>query len=106
MRALWSLLEHSFVSREEYESLTKAYVFLRDVENKLQMVHDAQTHSLPLAEDELAACAILLGYRNDGIAGSAVEAFERDYRHHTDNVSRLFEEFLGKADLKRFSRTL
>ena len=83
-----------------------AYVFLRDVENKLQMVHDAQTHSLPLAEDELAACASLLGYRSENNGGPAVEAFERDYSHHTGNVSRLFAEFLGNADLKRFSRTL
>jgi glutamate-ammonia-ligase adenylyltransferase len=85
--------------------LAKAYVFLRDVENKLQMVHDAQTHSLPLAENELAACASLLGYRSEKNGASAVEAFEKDYSHHTDNVSRLFAEFLGNGDLRRLSGT-
>lgn len=102
-RALRSLLDHSFLAQAEYEALTTAYVFLRDVENKLQMVHDAQTHSLPLAEDELAACASLLGYRSED-GSSGVEAFERDYSHHTGNVSRLFSEFLGNGDLKRFSK--
>ena len=64
LAALKTLLEHSLISAAEHELLTRAYVFLRDVENKLQMVHDTQTHSLPLADDELAACARLLGYES------------------------------------------
>ena len=63
LAALKTLVEHSLISAAEHELLTRAYVFLRDVENKLQMMHDTQTHSLPLADDELAACASLLGIR-------------------------------------------
>jgi [glutamine synthetase] adenylyltransferase / [glutamine synthetase]-adenylyl-L-tyrosine phosphorylase len=105
LKALEVLCAQSFLSREEYDALTRAYLFLRDVENKLQMVHDAQTHSLPVAEEDLAACASLLGYaRGDGAAGAPVERFLQDYRHHTTQVSRLFEEILGSADLERFTR--
>jgi glutamine synthetase adenylyltransferase len=66
------------------------------------MVHDAQTHSLPLADDELAACASLLGYKKSGGAAQLIERFEEDYSHHTARVSRLFESILGRADSKRF----
>jgi len=95
MRALHALRAHQMISDEECGALTSAYVFLRDVENKLQMVQDAQTHWLPVAEDELAACANLLGYTTS-------DAFERDYQRHTSGVSAMFEEILGTMDLRRF----
>jgi [glutamine synthetase] adenylyltransferase / [glutamine synthetase]-adenylyl-L-tyrosine phosphorylase len=104
MRALKALCEQSFLSNEEYESLSSAYVFLRDVENKLQMVHDRQTHSLPVEEDELAACASLLGYIKDEEAGPPVARFLQDYRYHTGHVNRIFGEILGGQDFQRFSR--
>ena len=100
LAALKTLLEHSLISAAEHELLTRAYVFLRDVENKLQMMHDTQTHSLPLADDELTACARLLGYESS----EGVERFEQDYSRHTDQVSRLFKEILGGVDLRRFER--
>jgi glutamate-ammonia-ligase adenylyltransferase len=96
MRALKALLAQSLLSDAEYGALTTAYVFLRDVENKLQMVQDAQTHWLPVADDELAACASLLGY--------TVDRFEQDYSRHTAEVNRVFEDILGSQDLRRFSR--
>ena len=104
MKGLKVLCAQSLLSDEEYDALTRAYVFLRDVENKLQMVHDAQTHSLPVAEEELAACASLLGYERGGGPDTPVERFRQDYRHHTARVSRLFEEILGSPDLERFTR--
>jgi glutamate-ammonia-ligase adenylyltransferase len=103
MKALKVLSAYGLVSGEEYEILAGAYVFLRDVENKLQMVHDTQTHSLPLADDELAACASLLGYGSSKTNGPPVERFEREYSHHTDRVSRLFQTILGSVDLRRFT---
>jgi [glutamine synthetase] adenylyltransferase / [glutamine synthetase]-adenylyl-L-tyrosine phosphorylase len=102
-RALDALARNLLLSGEEFNALTEAYVFLRDVENKLQMVHDAQTHSLPLADDELAACARLLGYLQVKDGSPLIARFEEDYNYHTARVSRLFETILGRVDLKRFS---
>ena len=59
-------------------------VFANDVEHKLQMVNDAQTHSLPRDHEELTTCARLLGY-------SDAEPFLRDYQHHTGHVNLIFE---------------
>lgn len=98
MKALGALCAQGLLSEEEYDSLRRAYVFLRDVENKLQMVQDAQTHWLPIADDELSACVKLLGY------GNGLEHFERDYSLHTGRVNRIFEDVIGKTDVVRFSR--
>jgi glutamate-ammonia-ligase adenylyltransferase len=84
LRGLRALRDESLISPEECDTLARAYVFLRDVENKLQMVNDAQTHSLPRAHEELTACARLLGY-------SDAEPFLRDYQHHTGHVNLIFE---------------
>ena len=64
-----------------------AYVFLRDVENKLQMVADAQVHLLPAIPPSGAgsrcgsACAT-------AAAAAAEAALHAEYRRHTDAVHR------------------
>jgi glutamate-ammonia-ligase adenylyltransferase len=85
LNALRALCDQSIITTDEYAVLTKAYLFLRDVENKLQMVNDAQTHSLPETHKELTTCARLLGY-------PAAEPFLRNYQDNTGQVSRLFGE--------------
>jgi glutamate-ammonia-ligase adenylyltransferase len=94
IRALTALREHSFLSDDQYDTLTQAYIFLRNVENKLQMVNDAQTHSIPRDHEELTVCARLLGYQHSGHEFIA-EKFLRDYQHHTGHVHRIFEETFG-----------
>jgi glutamate-ammonia-ligase adenylyltransferase len=83
--ALRALCTRAVISSEECGNLSNAYLFLRDVENKLQMVNDAQTHSLPGTQEELTACARLLGY-------STSQTFLSDYQHHTGHVNRIFEQ--------------
>jgi glutamate-ammonia-ligase adenylyltransferase len=103
LKTLGALRDHSLISAEEWATLTQAYLFLRDVENKLQMVNDAQTHSLPSEERELTACARRLGY-SDNERGAAIEQFLRDYQRHTSQVNRIFEEIFSSTDLRRFSK--
>ncbi|HYR83015.1 MAG TPA: hypothetical protein VE422_02940 [Terriglobia bacterium] len=103
LKALGALCDQSLISAEENDTLTRAYLFLRDVENKLQMVNDAQTHSLPRDHEELTICARLLGY-SDNAGGLAAEQFLRQYQHHTGHVNRIFEGIFGKHDSQRFSQ--
>jgi glutamate-ammonia-ligase adenylyltransferase len=44
LNALSALFKKMLLSEEEYSFLSAAYIFLRDVENKLQMVYDFQIH--------------------------------------------------------------
>jgi glutamate-ammonia-ligase adenylyltransferase len=91
LRALARLGRARLLTRAEREALAAAYVFLRDLENKLQMVADAQTHSLPEDREELDACARRLGYR-DAAGVDAPEALLRDYRAHTESTHRVFRD--------------
>jgi glutamate-ammonia-ligase adenylyltransferase len=83
LKALAVLCEQSLISGEECHILTRSYVFLRDVENKLQMANDAQTHSLPRDEQELNVVARTLGY-------PGANNFLHDYQQHTAEVNRIF----------------
>jgi [glutamine synthetase] adenylyltransferase / [glutamine synthetase]-adenylyl-L-tyrosine phosphorylase len=103
LKSLGALRDQSLISSEEYKTLTESYVFLRDVENKLQMVNDSQTHSLPIEGQELTACARRLGY-SDNELGAAAEQLLRDYQRHTSQVNRIFEEIFSATVLGRFSQ--
>jgi glutamate-ammonia-ligase adenylyltransferase len=94
LKALKALCDESLISTEESDTLSRAYIFLRDVENKLQMINDTQTHALPRDQEELTAYARLLGY-------SSPELFHRDYQHHTGQVNRMFEDVFDARDLQR-----
>ncbi|MFO0699413.1 MAG: hypothetical protein U0236_09305 [Nitrospira sp.] len=88
--SLKRLANKKLLSVRERNALTDAYVFLRDVEHKLQMVHDLQTHSLPEEEDELERCAVRMGYSTED-RKKAVEAFHADHQRHTKMVHHTFQ---------------
>lgn len=85
--AVWKVM-----SARERDDLTAAYLFLRDVEHKLQMVHELQTHALPDEADELEQCAIRAGYEGRDRA-AAVKKFLADHATHTNVVRTLFRSF-------------
>jgi glutamate-ammonia-ligase adenylyltransferase len=89
--ALERFHRHRFLSERDLRRLTEAYRFLRDVEHKLQMVHDMQTHSLPDDEEHLAQCAIRMGYV--GNRQTALTRFRADHARHTEHVNRIFRSF-------------
>ena len=51
-----------WISGQAAADLTRAYLFLRRVENRLQMIADQQTHSLPVDAEELRRVAALMGF--------------------------------------------
>lgn len=95
-KALGRLLDHELLSEEEHRDLSAAYRFLRDVENKLQMVSDFQTHAIPVDSEEVRACAIRLGYR-DGDQDKAVDRFLSDHYRLTGRVHQIFLDRFGSG---------
>ncbi|WP_447598788.1 [protein-PII] uridylyltransferase family protein [Nitrospira sp. Nam80] len=92
LAALERLYQHGLLSQRELARLAEAYRFLRDVEHKLQMVHEIQTHSLPDDEEHLTQCAIRMGYdaRN---RRASLARFRADHARHTNHVNRTFRRF-------------
>ena len=90
--ALDRFVRRKLISAKDRDDLTAAYLFLRDIEHKLQMVHDLQTHALPESSEELERCAIRAGY--DGADRSAaLKEFRADLAAHTTVVHDTFLSF-------------
>ena len=47
------LEERGCLTADAVARLSEAYVFLRNLEHRLQYRNDAQTHAMPVADDEL-----------------------------------------------------
>jgi glutamate-ammonia-ligase adenylyltransferase len=109
--SLARLRNAGILSAKQQAGLTSAYQFLRDVEHKLQMVHDMQTHALPDRQDKLERCAIRMGYI--GASRSfALKQFQTDLTAHRTLVHDIFRSFfetpktskLFKAMLRAINR--
>ena len=94
--SLKAFTAQKLLSAKERDALSAAYLFLRDVEHKLQMVHDLQTHSLPDEAQELERCAIRSGYEGMDRAAS-VARFQADLRSSTKVVHDLFRAFFYRS---------
>lgn len=107
--ALEKLRQYNLLSQEDYTHLRDAYLFLRDVEHKLQIVHEFQTHTLPTDPEKLELCARRLGYRpiSRERTSTASEQFMHDYRLHTFRVNRIFQNlFENSSDHSSFGTGL
>jgi glutamate-ammonia-ligase adenylyltransferase len=85
---LRELYAEEWVTAEAVKDLTAAYLFLRKVEHRLQMIADEQTQRLPFERAELSRFARFCGY-------GRLESLERDLTFHLTQVekhyARLFE---------------
>ena len=98
LTALSRLLDLGYIGLPEFEALRSAYIFLRDLEHKLQLVHDLQTHSLPREEEELVRCARRMGYRESGTrAGDSdvLKVFQSDLKKHMTTVHEIFDSLFS-----------
>ena len=72
------------------EALGAAYVFLRQVEHRVQYLDDQQTHTLPTRDDDLAWLASSMGC-------ASVCAFLHTLDAHRETVAQEFDTLLGGA---------
>ena len=86
--ALQRVAKAGLMPRATADALGAAYVFLRQVEHRIQYLDDQQTHVLPTRDDDLAWIAQTLGY-----AGTC--AFLTDLDAHREVVAQEFDILLG-----------
>ncbi|OLC00883.1 MAG: hypothetical protein AUH30_01550 [Candidatus Rokubacteria bacterium 13_1_40CM_68_15] len=102
LKALFRLTERGYLAPGLGHALSEAYVHLRTVEHRLQILHEFQTHTLPDDPDELGRLA-----RRVGVSGSparAASAFLRRHRAVTATVHRAFSEFFAERPAPRNRR--
>jgi glutamate-ammonia-ligase adenylyltransferase len=84
---LAKLAQYELLPAEESQSLAGAYRFLRDVEHRLQMEENLQTHTIPTHRHSQERLARLMGF-------TTLKKFQAAHLAHTRNVRRLFEKVL------------
>jgi glutamate-ammonia-ligase adenylyltransferase len=60
--ALAKLVQYELLSADESKLLAEAYCFLRDVEHRLQMEDNLQTHTIPANRSDRERLARLMGF--------------------------------------------
>ena len=84
--ALAALAGAGRIDRRAAADLADAYVFLRNLEHRLQMVADRQTHRLPEDEPGLARIASFMGY-------PSLAEFAAAFMGHLERVERHYGNF-------------
>ncbi|MGP8198864.1 MAG: bifunctional [glutamate--ammonia ligase]-adenylyl-L-tyrosine phosphorylase/[glutamate--ammonia-ligase] adenylyltransferase [Limisphaerales bacterium] len=85
---LRKLAEYALLSGPEAKQLEEAYIFLRDVEHRLQMEAGQQTHTIPADRRSCERLARLMGF-------ASLPAFEAARRAHTGQVRRIYDRLLA-----------
>ncbi|MCX8998442.1 bifunctional [glutamine synthetase] adenylyltransferase/[glutamine synthetase]-adenylyl-L-tyrosine phosphorylase [Rhizobiaceae bacterium BDR2-2] len=87
--ALAALAAAGWIDAATRDELTDCYWFLRDVEHRIQMVRDEQTHILPETESELKRIAFMLGFAD---AAGFARRLEDVLRTVEQRYANLFEQ--------------
>lgn len=87
-KAVAALESLQLLSGEAVAEILAAYRFLRRTENRIQALHDQQTHQLPVGEDGLRV-ARAMGFEE-------AQGFQEALESTRNNVKALFEQSLPK----------
>ena len=94
---LEKLAEHRWINSESAAKLQQAYCFLRNVEHRIQMQHDEQTHTLPDSVTGLTEISNLMGYSHldefKANLQSQLESVQQEYAKLFENEPGLASEF-------------
>lgn len=90
---LEKLAQYNLLSGEELRALRDAYYFLRDVEHRLQMEENLQTHTIPTSRTSRERLARLMEFK------SAVE-FETARQVQTEGVRAIFDKLFKPEKTK------
>ena len=94
VKALAKLRKLGFLMKEDHDNLLEAYIFLRNLENRVQISFGLQTHLLPADNIQLSILA-----RKMGIVGNSKkelsEKLRFEFDRHTLFVGELFAGLFG-----------
>lgn len=72
-KTLRLLAERALLAPDTVERLLEAYVFLRNLEHRVQYLEDAQTHTLPASPDDRLAVARMMGFPDEAALLAGLE---------------------------------
>ena len=93
MLVLEHLVSMGFLTREEGREISDSYLFLRKLENRLQMVDEQQTHQLPDDPVQRIKIASSMGFGNSK-ENKTLELFDEQLARHKITARTCFEKIL------------
>jgi len=87
VQALEILFSLDLLKKTILQDLSQAYIFLRTLEHRIQMIHDAQTHELPESAEDMERLACFMGFSS---AGNLIACL----REHTEKVSVIYDSLM------------
>lgn len=97
LKTLQRLGEKGLASDSDVETLTGAYVFLRDLEHRIQIVEGRQSQAVPAREAELTRLARMMGFRASG-GQEPGELFWEEYKRKTSDVHEIFRTLFYREE--------
>jgi len=89
--ALGALAEAGAIAASSRDALSQAYVFFREVEHRIQMLEDAQTHQIPERSEIRAQVAGLAGFKT-------LEDFDAAVIEHRRVVADIDHQLFGRTE--------
>lgn len=90
LTGLNKLFDHNLLAADEYELLTRTYIFYRKIEHILQISEDRQIHSLSGETKEISKIAFLLNFKTPG-------DFLKQLEGDLEKVRKVFSSVFGQA---------
>jgi [glutamine synthetase] adenylyltransferase / [glutamine synthetase]-adenylyl-L-tyrosine phosphorylase len=91
LTALDALAEAGVIAASAREALSEAYVFFREIEHRIQMLEDAQTHRVPSDPETRARVAALAGFES-------LDAFDAALIERRRIVSDIDHQLFGRGE--------
>ncbi len=97
LRAMDRLLSRGYMKEEEAAALKAGYVFLRNLEHRIQIVEGRQSQAVPARRDELERLARMMGFADAG-GRKAGEFFWEEYKARTNAVHDIYRSLFYKEE--------
>ena len=91
LKALHRIFERGLIGNVQYAQLADALLFLRDLENRMQVTYGRQVQIIPDKKDELLSLALKMNLTKK-------EELLDEYEQISDNVHDIFSEFFHEGE--------
>jgi glutamate-ammonia-ligase adenylyltransferase len=103
--AMHVLCDKNILTIEDHDNLRSAYIFLRNLENRVQITFGLQTYLLPEKETDLAILARKMRIPGES-QKSLVDNLMKEYENHIQFVGKLFAEQFVQKEKREEAETL
>ena len=105
IKALKCIYKLNFIEEIEYKKLKKAYIFLRNLENMVQISFGLQTHDLPEDRLLLGVLALKMNINGNSIE-ELTEKLNNEFSDHTQSVSNIFSALFKKEQDRKLGNKI